>query len=367
MTTPKSFLPVPPVRGITRRRTLIGAVGGLAAIAGTGATALAQANPVRVLRFSDHEPLGGMRTRFLNEVLFPAIAHESQGRLRVEAQWGGTGASSYEALGRVGRQPDLDMATVVPEYTAKELPLHQIFKSFPVGPTGGQQLAFFRQVYRDVPAFTRELAAQQVMPLYFGTGYPLAFFSKAARDTVSDLGQGKWRTASFWHQDFLRRSGATPVTMPWGPDVATALGDGRLDGLVVNVDSGYLLKAHDMAPHVMVSQDLWLGHLYLVAMKQSVWAGLSQQDQQALVRATERAYAALGRVMYESFLTQLDDLRAAGARVRVLSRHEALTWQGMTQYRSAQAAWAEQQRAQGVTDAPAVMEQVAALMREALR
>lgn len=33
----------------------------------------------RILKFSDHEPLGGMRTRFLKDVLFPAIEKESNG------------------------------------------------------------------------------------------------------------------------------------------------------------------------------------------------------------------------------------------------------------------------------------------------
>ncbi|WP_240775732.1 hypothetical protein [Nissabacter sp. SGAir0207] len=33
----------------------------------------AAASATRTLIYSDHEPLGGMRTRFINDVLFPAI------------------------------------------------------------------------------------------------------------------------------------------------------------------------------------------------------------------------------------------------------------------------------------------------------
>jgi len=114
----------------------------------------AAASATQVLIYSDHEPLGGMRTRFINDVFFPAIEKESQGRLKVDAHWGGELNNSYEALGKVS-QGDVDMATVVPEYTADQLPLDQIFKSFPVGPTGAHQVDFFRRAYADIPAFQR--------------------------------------------------------------------------------------------------------------------------------------------------------------------------------------------------------------------
>ena len=76
---------------------------------------------------------------------------------------------------------------------------------------------------------------------------------------------------SFWHQDFLRNTGAVPVTMPWGEGVYKALQGGTLDGLMVNVDSGYDLKVHETAPHVLISKDLWLGHVYLLVMNKTTW------------------------------------------------------------------------------------------------
>lgn len=100
-----------------------------------GCATKARTQSPRILKFSDHEPLGGMRTRFLKDVLFPAIENESDGRLVIESHWNGEIAASYDALGAVSKGT-ADMATVVPEYTAKELPLHQIFKGFPRGRQG---------------------------------------------------------------------------------------------------------------------------------------------------------------------------------------------------------------------------------------
>ncbi|WP_159911239.1 ABC transporter substrate-binding protein [Pantoea sp. 18069] len=321
----------------------------------------------KILRYSDHEPFGGMRTRFLKDVFFPAIERESSGRLKIEAHWDGELAAAYDALGAAGKSPRVDMATAVPEYTANELPLHQIFKSFPVGPTGDKQVGFFRQVYRDVPEFSDELARNDVVPVYIGTGYPVSFFSKAPLDGLKGVAKGRWRTASFWHRDFLRSVGATPVSIPWGPQVNEAFGQGTLDGLMVNVDSGYILKVHEMAPNVLASRDLWLGHAYPVVMKKSVWNGLAAEDREAIQRAAERAYQTLGGVMDASFDVQIEDLRAAGARVRVVGREEALAWQVDTRYQQAQHAWAEQQTANGIHNARSVIDSVAAVLNASMK
>lgn len=41
-----------------------------------------------VLTYSDHEPYGNMRTRFINDVFFKNVETESNGRIKIEAHWG---------------------------------------------------------------------------------------------------------------------------------------------------------------------------------------------------------------------------------------------------------------------------------------
>ena len=222
-----------------------------------------------ILRYSDHEPLGGMRTRFIKDVFFAAIHKESNGRLKVDDHWDSKLATGYDALRVVGEGRVADMGIVVPEYTANDLPLHQIFKSFPKGPTGDKQVTFFRRAYAEIPALPAELHKKNVVEILFATGYPVAFFSTTPLNNLNELKGFKWRSASFWHQDFLRNSGATPISMPWGDGVFKAMQARTLDGLMVNVDSGYMLKVHETAPYVLLSKDLWLGHLYLLVMNKA--------------------------------------------------------------------------------------------------
>lgn len=326
----------------------------------------AAASATQVLTYSDHEPLGGMRTRFINEVFFPAIEKESHGRLKVDAHWGGELSTSYAALDKVSKG-DVDMATVVPEYSADRLPLHQVFKSFPVGPTGAQQVAFFRRAYADIPAFPAELKKNNLVSVFLATGYPLAFFSSKSIEDLSGIKGGTWRSASFWHRDFLQNAGATPVTMPWGEATYNALKSGAIDGMMLNVDSGYELKAWQFAPNVLISRDLWLGHLYILAMNQNTWNSLAPQDRAAIQRAAQSAYRALGPLMDRSFTRQIEDLRKVGATVRVLKPAEVAQWQATTRYQAAQSGWVKQQEANGVTGAGAVVEQVNALMQASMQ
>lgn len=325
------------------------------------------ASATKILRYSDHEPLGGMRTRFIKDVFFAAVEKESNGRLKIEEHWNAELSSGYDALRTAGKGEAADLAIVVPEYMADNLPLHQIFKSFPTGPAGAQQVSFFRRVYGEIPEFSAELAKNNAVPVFLATGYPVAFYGTRPLGTLADIKEQKWRSASFWHQDFLRNAGAVPVTMHWGEEVYKALAARTLDGLMVNVDSGYMLKVHETAPNVLVSRNLWLGHLYLLTMNRNTWDGLAAEDKAAIQRAAETAYKTLGAVMDRSFAAMIDDLKNAGVSVRQLEAAEVEAWKTTTRAGEVQADWVRKQENKGVKDAGAVLQKVQAIMNEAMQ
>lgn len=310
------------------------------------------------LNYSDHEPLGNMRTTFLNDVLFPAIERESNGLVRIEPHWNGKLSISYDALKTVQEGTAAQLTVAVPEYFMDAFPLQQIFKSFPVGPTGQAQVSFFRRIYKDVPALEREVEAQGVHVIFVATGFPVAFFSTKPLSALRDIAGQRWRSASFWHKDFLQNAGAVPVTMPWGQGVFEALDSGSLDGLMVNIDSGYDIRAHKATQNIVVSPKLWLGHAYLIVMNRAVWDALPDEDRRAIERAAETAYDQLGAVMDAALPAQMETLRSDGANVRLLSDEEVAAWEQMTRYRDVQDTWMRKQVEAGLTDAPSVLEAV---------
>jgi TRAP-type C4-dicarboxylate transport system substrate-binding protein len=140
-----------------------------------------------------------------------------------------------------------------------------------------------------------------------------------------------------------------------------------LDGLMVNVDSGYDLKVHEHAPYALISKELWLGHLYPLVMNLDVWNGLAQADKQAIRRAAATAYKALGAVMDRSFDAQLEQLKQSGATIRLLTHKEVQDFKTATQYEQAQAAWVKQQDNQGAPNAGAVLDRVSSMLNETLK
>lgn len=136
---------------------------------------------------------------------------------------------------------------------------------------------------------------------------------------------------------------------------------------MVNVDSGYMLKVHESAPHVLVSKDLWLGHVYILAMNKDVWKSLAQEDQDAIIRAARKSYAGLDAVMGESFDTQLEDLKKAGATVRVLTAEEVEQFEAATRYKDVQSAWAQGQQAEGVANVTPAIKSVSSIMADFIK
>lgn len=70
---------------------------------------------------------------------------------------------------------------MVPEYTPEQLPRHQIFKSFPLGPGRGEaQVNAFQRIFREYRQFGRELENNNLVNLQFFLGYPVGFFTTKA-------------------------------------------------------------------------------------------------------------------------------------------------------------------------------------------
>ncbi len=311
-----------------------------------------------VLRYSDHESPNEMRTLFLQNVLFQNIEQESKGRIKIETHWNGELAISYDALKKASAGDALDITTVVPEYVAKELPTHQLFKSFLVGPTGDEQVNFFRKMFATVPELTAELHQNNVEPIFLSTGYGVGFFSREPINSLADIKNKRWRTASFWHRDYLTNYGSVAVSIPWGEQVYQAFAEKTLDGLMVNVDGGFQLKVYEQAPYILASKNLWLGHLYIVAMNKQTWDSLEARDKQAILRAAKKSYKTLGAVTENAFDEQMEKLQAAGAQYRILTDKELADFEHSIQSQKVQDAWANEQEQKGVKNVTAILEKM---------
>ena len=118
---------------------------------------------------------------------------------------------------------------------------------------------------------------------------------------------------------------------------------------------------------MLLSKDLWLGHVYVLAMNKDTWDRLANEDRQAIQRAAETAYQTLGSVMDSSFDAMVADMRKEGVKVRLLERKELDAWNTTTHYQEAQATWVKEQEGKGNQQARAVMEKVRAILGDAMK
>ncbi len=172
-------------------------------------------------------------------------------------------------------------------------------------------------------------------------GYPVAFYSTSPIEDLTDLKNKKFRTASFWHQDQLKAVGAIPVKIPWGKQVYDALKKKELDGLMVNVDSGYDINAHEVAPYILTSKKLWLGHIYIIAMNKDIWSSLSKDDKAAIKNAADASYKSMGSFADKAFEWQIRELKKSNAKVRILTDKELLQWKQAVKFKGIQNQWIE--------------------------
>ena len=317
----------------------------------------------QTLTFTDHEPLGNMRTQ-VTERFFRLVEQESKGRLRIDDHWNGEIASSYDARRTVSEGTKADMATVVPEYDSQQMPLHQLFKSFLAGPSGEQQVTLIRKAYKTIPELTEELHRAGIHPVLVATGYPVGFYSRRPMADLSGLLGQTWRTASFWHVSYLENAGARNKRIGWGQQVTDSLRSGAIDGIMVNIDSGWDIGAHKAAPYLLVSQELWLGHIYLVTMNLARWNALPARDRRAFERAASMTYKAMGKTMDQSYNGLLQQLSNEGCTVRRLSHEEVADFVTNARQSEVQEQWVSQKEAEGVSHVRHVFEKLRSLVHE---
>ncbi|WP_208607793.1 hypothetical protein [Rodentibacter myodis] len=145
------------------------------------------------------------------------------------------------------------------------------------------------------------------------------------------------------------------------------LANGKLNGLMVNIDSAFDINANESAPYALVSKELWLGHIYPIVISSKRWASLSDDDKKAFERAAEIAYAQLGDMMDKNYADLLDAANAKNTLVRELTSAEVKQFAEATRYRDVQQNWAKKQEAEGVKNAQKVLQQIDRILTDSMK
>jgi TRAP-type C4-dicarboxylate transport system substrate-binding protein len=335
----------------------------LTALAAALAIGAAGAASAKTLKYSDHDPLGGMRTNFVKEVWLPEIEKQSNGAFKIQDFWGGALMGSKEALKGVG-DGVVDMTFIFPGHYPGQLPAHQIFDVFPRGPESFDDMAkLYRRVYAEVPAFSEELKRAGAMTVMSTAGLPGAFVGKKPLKSLADVKGDKWRAGGKWKLKFLENAGAIPVAVPWG-DVYVALQTGTIDGCFTNYDGLHMMKFDEVAQNLLISKALWYATPFIHLVGVKMYDGLSKAERDAIEKASLVAEEKFSPV-YDAAFDQVRKAQlAAGYTVTEMSEADVIAWENAEKLEAMRAEWIVEAEKAGLKNAAQVMEQVKAIHAE---
>ena len=313
------------------------------------------------LKYSDHDPLGGMRTDFVKNVWLPEIEKQSGGKIAIQDFWGGALMSAKEQLKGTG-DGVTDLSFIYPGHYPAQLPAHSVFNLFPRGPkTFTDMIKLYRDVYAQVPEFKAELKKANVMTVMITAGLPGAFVGKKPLKSIDDIVGDKWRAGGKWKLKFLENAGATPVAVPWG-DVYVALQTGTIDGCFTNYDGLHLMKFDEVAQNLLISKEMWYATPFIHLMNIDKFNGLSKDMQDAILKASEIAEQKFNAVYDAAFDQVKSEELASGYKVTEMSAADLDKWESADKLGALQAEWIAESEKAGLKTAAQVMEKVKALI-----
>lgn len=317
------------------------------------------------MKYSDHDPPGGMRTDFLKKVWLPEIEKQTGGKVKIQDFWGGALLGSKEILKGISDNVT-QSGFLYPGHYPGQLTAFTIYKLFPGGPAKFETMAWlYRKVYEEIPEFTQGLKKANQMTLLFTAGLPGAFTSKNSLKGLGDIKGEKWRAGDKWALRFLKNAGAVPVSVPWG-DVYMALQTGTIVGCFTNYDGLHMMKFDEVAPNLLISKKLWYAMPFIHNVNLDFWNGLPKDVQQSILKAGEIAEQKFAKVYDEAFDKVKSEQEAAGFKVTTMSREDIVAWENADQLGKLQQQWVKEAEAAGLKNASGVLEKMRALVKQAV-
>ena len=318
-----------------------------------------------MMKYSDHDPPGGMRTKFLKDVWLPEIEKQTGGQVKIQSFFGGALLNSKEVLKGIGDNMT-QAGFLYPGHYPGQLPSFTIYKLFPMGPSKFETMAWlYRKVIEEIPEFGQELKRANQKVLLFTAGLPGAFTGKKPIPNLPAIKGQKWRAGDKWGLRFLENSGAVPVSVPWG-DVYMALQTGTIDGCFTNYDGLHMMKFDEVAPNLLISKKLWYAMPFIHNVNLDFWNGLPKDVQQSILKACENAEKEFAKVYEAAFDKVKSEQEASGFKVTVMSDADIAQWASADKLDALQKEWVKEGEAAGLKNAASVLEKMKALHKQAM-
>lgn len=316
------------------------------------------------LRLSDHDIKGGLKGA-IGEYWFNEVEKQTDGRVKIQAYWGGTLASASEQLSAVSKGI-VDIAAIYPDFYPKQLPLFGAFWLFPQGPEKWENIAWIYDTSIErIDEFQRELDKAGIKILLKENGLPMAFFATYPIDDLDDLKGYKWRAGDRWNLKLLANQGATAISVPWG-DCYMALETGTVDGVMSNYDGMHRQKFDEPADYILAGKSIGWSQPMFYAINKDKWDNMPAELQEGILKASENTEKAFAAMYNEAFEQIVEAQREAGNTVKLYGPEDAAQYADEDCLEGLRATFVKELKDAGVSDGAQMLEELKGIIQEAI-
>jgi TRAP-type C4-dicarboxylate transport system substrate-binding protein len=181
--------------------------------------------------------------------------------------------------------------------------------------TSFDEFALFDRMFRE--HLNKELAKKNAMCLLSYTNTLQHFFNKKQINTVADLSNVKMRSYDKVTSDMLVALGAAPLRVDF-TELYTALQEGTVTGTVTSITTVLSVRLYEVLSHINLT-GFGLGGINCLGINLKAWESLSPSHQLALLKASQDVENFLRVRVPELEREGIDELRAKGMKVNVMS------------------------------------------------
>lgn len=318
-----------------------------------------------ILKLADTTAPIGLRGIGL-KILIEEIEKHSEGRIKVEAYWGGSLLKGKEILKGV-QDGVVQTGFVLPEYYTKEMPVHSIFSVIPQGPTEFNiAYKLYFDIFDQIPEFTEELESYNQKLFYLNMQLPVTIVCTKPFKSFEDFKGKRIRASSGWYLGMLDGAGAIATPVPWG-DLYMALSTGTIEGVYANLDGEHRTKLDEVAPNVFTMKEIWMGTPLMYNINLDFWNKLPSDLQDALMAAGKAASERFADLHANEWERCISEQKEMGCTITKATKEDIQKWVTMPKIDELQEKWIKEVKGRGVENAEEIMDKVKELVQQALK
>ncbi len=341
---------------MTKRRTLLGFMGGAALVAMTATGALAQEVTLKLHQFL---PAQANVPKLILDVWADNIEASSDGRIKIDR---------FPSMQLGGRPPELldqaidgvaDIIWTVVGYTPGRFPSTEVFElPFMVEDASAASYAYWKMFEEHM----EDSEFKDVKILGTWVHGPGLFHTADPVEVPADLEGMKIRGGSRLVNQLLELTGATPVGMPV-PAVSEALSKGVIDGTTIPWEVTSALKVPELVENHTEFQGPALYNLtFVLAMNKGVFEGLPADLQEVIDANSGLEFSVFaGGTQQDADGPAREIAVEMGNNIITISEEEAGEWRDLVQ--PIYASWVADMETKGL-DGQALIDEARALMAE---